>query len=127
MWIEGMHRAVRVTIKSYRGTLTQVSRRCKETNEVSERGFPNISETLEGGESPLEAAVRALKEECKLIIPSGRFTFVDMIEETKPSPTTGEVKNYRFWDYRITLNNNEADSICLEVDEGDSVITLAWV
>lgn len=121
-----IHKTARVTVSSPLGLLWQTHRVSKATGASTPREFCNISETLEASETPTDAAVRALSEECSLTISPERFRYRSEHSETKPSPTTGQVKTYRFWDYDLELSQSEAESISLIVDEGDSFIHLKW-
>lgn len=91
---------------------------------VRERNFPNLSETVEPGESFLEAAVRGLLEELGLTVNPERLDFLGKSEEIKPSPSSGEVKRYLFADFSLLISREE--SFPLEVDEGDVVTVFEW-
>jgi len=120
------HKTARVTISSPLGLLWQTHRVSKTTGVSTLREFCNISETLEPGEHPRDAAIRALSEECGLVIKPERFRYRSELTQTKPSATTGQIKTYQFWDYDLELSQAEAESIPLVVDEGDSYIHLKW-
>lgn len=95
--------------------------------EKKSRGFQNLSETVEPGEKPLQAAVRGVMEELGLNLSSSRFIRVGTKKETKPSPTTGKVTHYEFSLFRLLLTAEEADQVPSSTTEEDgNVITFYW-
>ena len=115
-----------VEIRSPLGTLVQ-DELILPNGEKRPRGFSNLSETVEPGEKPLQAAVRGVMEELGLQISSSRFRKVGTKKETKPSPTTGKVTRYEFSSFRLTLTAEEAAQVPSSVKEEDgNVITFYW-
>lgn len=95
--------------------------------ERKSRGFQNLSETVEPGEKPLQAAVRGVMEELGLNLSSSRFHRKGTKKETKPSPTTGKVTHYEFSLFRLLLTAEEADQVPSSTTEEDgNVVTFYW-
>lgn len=91
------------------------------------RGFQNLSETLELGEKPLDAAVRGVMEELGLNLSSSRFRRMGTKKETKPSPTTGKITYYEFSLFSLLLTAEEAAQVPSFTTEDDgNVITFYW-
>lgn len=115
-----------VEIKSPLGKLVQ-GELIFPNGEKKYRGFQNLSETVEPGENPLQAAVRGVQEELGLDISPSRFRRAGTKEETKPSPTTGIVTRYKFSLFRLNLTAEEAEQVPSSVREEDgNVITFYW-
>lgn len=115
-----------VEIRSPLGTLVQ-DELILPNGEKRPRGFQNLSETVEPGEKPLQAAVRGVMEELGLQISSSRFRRMGTKKETKPSPTTGKVTRYEFSSFRLILTAEEAAQVPSSVKEEDgNVITFYW-
>ena len=95
--------------------------------EKKSRGFQNLSETVEPGEKPLQAAVRGVMEELGLNLSSSRFRRKGTKRETKPSPTTGKVTHYEFSIFSLLLTAEEADQVPSSTTEEDgNVVTFYW-
>lgn len=119
----------RVVIRSPLGLFTQGVQ--WKAGSPHWRGFRNISETMEEADqsSPqpfLQCALRGLKEELGLAIEADRLESGPFFQEVKPSPTTGEVKEYRFKDWAVTITLSEALCLPLVIHEGDSVTFCYW-
>lgn len=121
------HKVVRIKVCCDKLILVQSHQIVKATGGRRDRKFPNISETIELGEYPINAAVRGIQEELGgLNIDTERFTLIGFFEEIKPSPTTGEIKQYLFWDYSLELTPDEAEKVPLETDEGEVITYFEW-
>ena len=95
--------------------------------ERRHRGFQNLSETVEPGEKPLDAAVRGIMEELGLNISISRFRRKGTKKVTKPSPTTGKVTHYEFSLFSLLLTAEEATQVPSFTTEDDgNVITFYW-
>lgn len=91
------------------------------------RNWANISETVEVGESFLEAAVRGLKEELGLRIHPRRLVFSGAWEETKPSPTTGKQTKYQFEEFKLTLAGEEPGLVPgSSLEDDGTVVHFMW-
>lgn len=121
-----MHKVSLIHIISPLGTLYQSHQITKKDNKRRERNFPNLSETVEGNETYLAAAVRGVKEELGLSLPNDRFSYVKQWEEIKPSPTTNKLKEYEFYLYKLELTLEEANACTLQVEEGDCYTYFEW-
>ena len=120
------HHAALITVSSPLGILWQTQHKIKALGVWRDRQSPNISETLEAGETPPEAAVRGCLEELGLAIAPQRLRYTGQTDEIKPSPTTGAIKHYFFSHYDLELSGEEAERVPLEIDEGDSLLRLEW-
>lgn len=87
------------------------------------RNVDGISETFQQGENPWQAANRGLLEELGL---SAKLTFVGVVEETKPSLTTGIISDYEFWDFCAEISTNQKEWIHLEKEESKGRLFLGW-
>ncbi|HEY9879416.1 MAG TPA: NUDIX hydrolase, partial [Leptolyngbyaceae cyanobacterium] len=119
------HTAALVTVRSAKGQLWQDKLR-KSTGEIVELNFSNISETLEEGEEPLDAAVRGIQEELGLSIHPTRFCFSKTEDVRKMSPTKGYLKDYTFHHFDIWLHADETAAACLQVEENSGIVYLEW-
>lgn len=120
------HKVARVTVRCGSLVVVQSHQTVKASGETRHRRFANVSETLEEGEQPIDAAVRGIKEELGLEIDGERLKSIETVEEVKPSPSTREVKQYVFWDYALSLTSDEAAQATLQVDEGDVITHFKW-
>ena len=91
------------------------------------RNFRGISETLEEeeNESPLDAAVRGLREELGVHIPALRLIPGESRRETKPSNTTGILTQYEFSEFSVHLSSEEC-RFPLVKEEGKGTLYLEW-
>lgn len=89
------------------------------------RNFRGISETLEGDESPLDAALRGLQEELGVYIPALRLIPGESRRQIKPSNTTGLLTQYEFSEFSIRLLYEECQ-FPLVKEEGKGTLYLKW-
>jgi len=120
------HKVSRIEVCCDESILVQTKQYIKSTGNYRLRNFLNISETMEGDEQPLETAIRGLYEELNLDIDSSRLIFIEHKEEVKPSPSSGKIKRYLFWDYKLQISKEEKEFIPLAVDEGDTINYFNW-
>ena len=119
------HKVVRIRVSCGELILAQSHQVIKATGEKRDRNFPNISETIELGEYPINTAVRGIREEIGLSIDTERFNLIGL-SEVKSSPSTGEIKQYLFWDYSLELTPDEAEKITFETNEGEVITYFEW-
>lgn len=118
-----LHKAARIKVLYGDMALTQ-DYLILPNGEVRERGFSCLSETVEPGETFLEAAIRGLREEIGLNIPTDRLSYIGEEKEVKPSPTTGELKEYWFQDYQLLISEDEYYEIpeIITEEDGNKII-----
>ena len=121
------HSAILVYVDSPLGRLWQSHTIVKDTGRRIERNYPNLSETIERREEPLDAAVRGIQEELGLEIAATRLTLIEANRlELKYSKRDGHMKRYLFQVYKLALSQEEAETAQLQADEGDTVVYFEW-
>ena len=114
-----------VTVVSPLGVLFQ-SHQILSDGSYKERGWWNMSETVEPGEEWRGTASRGLREELGLEIKEDRLFALSYEETTKPSPSTREMTTYQFFEYGLYLPIEEAQAATLEEDEGGVRTFFEW-
>lgn len=115
-----------VYVSSPLGDLYQTHQLVIETEEIRKRDYKGISETFELGESPLECALRGIREELSLIKDNNNLRFKEIKEVVKTSSSTNKLKTYNFYIYEMNIDKAEAESIDLKIHEDDVYTYFEW-
>lgn len=116
-----------IDVRAPWGAILKQTHLVRPDGEVIARNWNNISETVENGESSLEAAIRGLKEELGLRIHPRRLEPHGVWEEVKPSPTTGKMTKYVFEGFRLNLAGEEPHRIPeFAVEDDGTEVHFTW-
>ena len=115
-----------INVKSHLGQLWQNYQICNETQVIYTRNYDNLSETLETGESFLQAALRGLREELQLHIPRHRLEFKRYWGKRALSASQQCLMDFNFGEYDLTLSKLEAINTPLIVKEKNFTVFLEW-
>lgn len=121
------HEVSLVRIDSPIGQLWQSHAVIKATGKRIERNYPTLSETIERGETPLEAAVRGIQDELGLAVPPDRLILAEANRlEIRHSRSENKLKRYLFQVYQLEISQEEAEAAQLEADEEDAIVYFEW-
>jgi hypothetical protein len=122
------HKVSRIKITRPDGRiLYQTHQVVKQDGSIRQRNLPNLSQTKDWWlESYSQCAVRGIWEELQLRVKPERLKHICTYEETKPSPSTGELKTYVFADFELLLTESEANACVLVAQEEDCTTYFEW-